>query len=40
MRQRPYLNRFNIDWPRFGSQIVYLPGAIIMLFGLYLTLTI
>ena len=40
MRQRSCQSKHGIDWSRVSTQIVYLPGAIILLYGLWLTLTI
>jgi hypothetical protein len=40
MRRRSYQGHFGIDWPGLGGRLVYLPGAIILLYGGWLVLTI
>ena len=39
--ERPnHRNHSNIDWSRVKESLVYLPGGLILLYGLWLALTV
>ena len=39
MERQNYQIHFSIDWSRFMSRLVYFPGAAILAYGFWLTLT-
>ena len=36
----PGQNRWATDWSRLKERIVYLPGAVVLIYGLWLSLTV
>jgi hypothetical protein len=39
MERQNYQFHFSIDWSRLTNRLVYLPGAAILAYGFWLTLT-
>jgi len=44
MQSRVYQNhsgnqRIGVNWPRLQERLVYLPGAMVLIYGLWLSLT-
>ena len=40
MQSPRWQQRFMIDWTRLKQQMIYLPGAVILVYGLWLSLTV
>jgi hypothetical protein len=39
MHRRNYQNHSGIDWSAITGRLVYLPGAVILVYGVWLSLT-
>ena len=39
MERQNYQNQFSTDWSRLKDRLLYLPGALILGYGFWLTLT-
>ena len=40
MTKQDFRNHSNFDWAQLKDRLVYLPGAVILVYGMWLTLSV